>query len=164
MTRLIRPLDKEAVKEANEAIKAETGGRKLTNSSKDAPLRKKWRAAYEKAASKNTAKDVSEKKDESATDCTTNTCPNNHSIEIIFIRKARLKKLDHWPVLKAGNLPYKTERYEMTHTDGEKKGRLNSSGSVKVKNIPPGSCEIEYIGYYHSVEKWIQAQLKSKNK
>ena len=43
--RATRPLDMDAVAAANEAVRAETGGRPLTNQPEDFALRKKWMEA-----------------------------------------------------------------------------------------------------------------------
>lgn len=46
MRRAAKPLDPEAVRRANEAVAAETGGRPLTMGPEDAEARKRWMDAY----------------------------------------------------------------------------------------------------------------------
>ena len=53
MRRANQPLDPVAVKKANDSLKAETGGKPLTNSPEDAALRAKWMDAYIAAAGPN---------------------------------------------------------------------------------------------------------------
>jgi len=68
--RAVKPLDPEAVKAANAAIAAETGGRALTMGPEDAELRKKWMDAYVAAGGKvEPAKSAGRAPGESTTKC-----------------------------------------------------------------------------------------------
>lgn len=53
MRRAKTPLDQDAVRQANDAVRKETGGRQLTMGPEDAALRTKWMDAYIKAAGPN---------------------------------------------------------------------------------------------------------------
>jgi hypothetical protein len=53
-----RPLDPDAVRAANDAVRGETGGRSLTMNDSDPALREKWMAAYQHAGGKVTVVDT----------------------------------------------------------------------------------------------------------
>jgi polyhydroxyalkanoate synthesis regulator phasin len=80
MRRLERPLDPKAVKAANEALKAETGGRPLTMEPEDAALRKKWVDAYLKAGGKE-AKNFNSRPVKKSVQ----TCPLKNWIEVEYL-------------------------------------------------------------------------------
>jgi hypothetical protein len=159
MTKLKRPLDRKAVLIANDAIRSETGGRQLTMEPKDAPLRKKWREAYIKAAGKNAQTATSDNK--SDVNSPIEKCPKKSMLKWIKIRLFRKKRnLEHswWP--KDVVLSYRGEAYEVQLTNGNRKGNLSQQGNVEFINIPAGSNTFKCPSFYHEIEKWMDEKLK----
>jgi hypothetical protein len=56
--------------------------------------------------------------------------------------------------------PYASERYSAEITDGHHDGSLDGQGSVRFDNIPSGSCSIRFPDFYVEIERYFDQQLQ----
>lgn len=133
MPRLQRPLDPQAVKAANDAIRAETSGRRLTMSAEDAPLRKKWAAAYLAAGGKE-APPFNSRPVKKAQ----HPCPNKNWIEVEYLY-ADDRILNDKKVGVASAICVVREPGGAVIT----KAKLNVEGFTRIDGIPDDLTEVE---------------------
>jgi len=125
MRRLQRPLDPKAVKAANAALTAETGGRQLTMEPEDGELRKKWVDAYLAAGGKEVKNFNSNpvKKPVEA-------CPTSKWIELRYLH------CDGTPVKKA--------KYNIKSPEYSKSGTLDDNGFIHIDGVPDTVDDFQY--------------------
>jgi len=125
MRRLQRPLDPNAVKAANAALKAETGGRQLTMEPEDTALREKWVDSYLAAGGKEVKNfnSNSVKKPVEA-------CPTSKWIE-----------LHYW---HCDGTPVKKAKYNIKSPEYSKSGTLDDNGFVHIDGVPDTVDDFQY--------------------
>lgn len=133
MRRLQRPLDPNAVKAANAALSAETGGRQLTMEPVDAELRKKWVDAYLKAGGKEATgfnpKQVRKPVQE---------CPNKNWVEVEYLYADDRRLNDKQTGVEGATAIIKHNGSEIA------RAKLDSCGFAHIDGIPVDITEITY--------------------
>lgn len=133
MRRLQRPLDPKAVKAANAALSAETGGRQLTMEPEDAGLRKKWIDAYLKAGGKEATgfnpKQVRKPVQE---------CPNKNWVEVEYLYADDRRLNDKQTGVEGAIAIIKHNGSEIA------RARLDSCGFAHIDGIPVDITTITY--------------------
>jgi hypothetical protein len=125
MRRLQRPLDPNAVKAANAALMAETGGRQLTMEPEDGELREKWVDAYLAAGGKE-VKDFNSKPVKKPVEA----CPTNKWIELRYLH------CDGTPVKKA--------KFNIKSPEYSKSGTLDENGFIHIDGVPDTVGDFQY--------------------
>lgn len=133
MRRLQRPLDPKAVKAANAALSAETGGRQLTMEPADAELRKKWIDAYLKAGGKEAtgfnAKQVKKPVQE---------CPNKNWIEVEYLYADDRRLNDKQTGVEGATAIIKHNGSEIA------RAKLDACGFAHIDGIPVDITTVTY--------------------
>jgi|SRR5688572_5055885 len=136
--RAVKPLDPEAVKAANAAIEAETGGRQLTMGPEDAELRKKWMDAYVAAGGKvEEAKKAGRAPGES-----TEKCPKD-LVDIVIPMEI---DLDDDPELEDRvRLRNEDGSYDTVVAAGDENATQDEENPIihyRFTDVPPGTYEV----------------------
>lgn len=133
MRRLQRPLDPNAVKAANAAVSAETGGRQLTMEPEDAELRKKWVDAYLKAGGKE-AENFNPKQVRKPVQ----ECPNKNWVEVEYLYADDRRLNDKQTGVEGAIAIIKHNGSEIA------RAKLDSCGFAHIDGIPVDITEITY--------------------
>lgn len=133
MRRLQRPLDPEAVKAANAAMMAETGGRQLTMGAEDAELRKKWTDAYLAAGGKLASGFNSKPVKDSV-----QICPVDNWVEVEYLYADDRRLNDKQTGVEGATAIIKHNGAEIA------RAKLDSRGFAHIGGIPVDITEITY--------------------
>ena len=75
-------------------------------------------------------------------------------ISVSLRRNQRKMQPEWWP--GETSLPLNDESFSVELTDGSiGTGKLDSRGSVRFNNIPPGSCTFSITAFYEALEDWM---------
>jgi hypothetical protein len=178
MPRLERPLDRQATRDADEALYSQhardprpnalydaEGNRQPLSSTDPAQtsLRRDWVASYNQSLASRqpaaTAPQESTSSTERPVGGVTEGCPNTHYIEIVVRPKLDEKKPrpNNWqPVARN---PYVQEVYSAQTTVGPREGTLDGSGGVRFDGIAAGSCAITMPKFFDEIAQYTDRQL-----
>ncbi len=177
MARLKRPLDRQAVKEADDKIydkhrtdprpnalfDAKGNRRPLNpNDPAQANLRREWVASYNEslasteAANKHPAQATPPTTPAASTERPVSSavqpCPLKHWIRIQVVPRPDLKQRPaYWAPV--GSNPYVTEAFTAQITDGHHDGELDGGASVRFDRIPAGSCQVTLQEFFKPVKE-----------
>ena len=177
MARLKRPLDREAVKEADDKLYAEHAGDPRPNALYDAngnrrplsatdpaqaELRREWVAAYEESMEADAAAAPplpdSGSSDERPVADPVEPCPNKHFFHVAVVpRPDSAPRPDYWA--PQGGNPYAYESFAAQLPNGPKNGKLNGSGGVRVDDIPAGACQLKMDKFFKTVTDYFEREV-----
>jgi type VI secretion system secreted protein VgrG len=133
MRRLRHPLNPKAVKAANAAIGAETGGRPLTMEPEDAALREKWIDAYLAAGGEEEKPDSRNVKENKQ------NCPNKNWVELQYLY---VTEQGEPPQLGVRGAKYIVKNRATGAIVAQ--GKLDQNGYARVDGLPDGLYDITY--------------------
>lgn len=82
---------------------------------------------------------------------------NVHWIEVTLLRRTD-QRPDWWPPAKK-DVPYASEPYDATLTNGKTSGSLNGQGSARYDRIPAGACEFHFKKFYEPIDQYFKKEL-----
>ena len=184
MTRLARPLDSNAIAEADAAIYRRHQGDPRPNAlytveglrkpldaqdPDQASPRAEWVRLYEQAlppASEppppvkppnvNTPPGSARKPDQPV-----EPCAKLHWIKVTLVREAdKSARPAYWP--SGTSVPYADEPYNATLTNQSATSNLDSAGSARYDDIPCGSCRFRFPEFFQTIDEFFVEKLGVK--
>ncbi len=89
----------------------------------------------------------------------THTCPKKtHWVQISLNRLTdQAERPKWWPTKTAP--PYKAEPYSAISPTGPQDGSLDGGGSMRLDDIPEGSCQIHFHSFYQEIEQHFTKEI-----
>jgi hypothetical protein len=170
MARLSRPLDRESVRQADaqiydrhandsrpNALYDANGNRRRLHPSDpaQAELRREWVALYRESLADAPAaaepSDSGSSPDRPVAD-PVQPCPNKHWVHVSVVPRPDAEPRPHYWAPRGGN-PYAGEAFNARLTNGEQRGSLDGSGSMRADGIPAGACALKMAEFFKRVEE-----------
>jgi hypothetical protein len=175
MARLSRPLNRQAVNEADNRLYEKYANDPRPNSLFDAngnrraldpndpnqvELRREWVALYTENVAADTygSPPPSAASDERRVADPVQPCPNKHWIRVcVMPRPDSRPRPIYWASLASN--PYASEVFAAQLTDGQRSGSLDGSGSVHFDGIPAGSCQLKMEKFFKAITDYFDTEL-----
>jgi hypothetical protein len=175
MARLKRPLDRDAVKEADDKLYAEHADDPRPNALYDEDghrrpldpedpeqedLRNDWVALYQESLPADPASppppDSGSSEERPVADpC--ERCGNTDDIEFMVVPRhpEGVERPGYWPP-KAGPNLYASEAFVAQLPNGERRGKLNGSGGASFSGIPGGACRFTMDQFFKPIADYLK--------
>lgn len=173
MARLKRPLDREAVRQADEKVYVAHAGDPRPNALYDAhgnrrplnatdpaqaQLREEWVAAYRDGMADSAEPLDSGSSEQRAVADPVEPCPNSHWFSVAVVpRPDAAPRPDYWAAQASG---YAGESFAAQLPNGPKSGELDSSGGVRLTGIPAGGCQLKMDKFFKPVAEYLEREVK----